>query len=30
VFIIDHGVIVASGTPDELKRQVSGDVVTLR
>ena len=30
VFIIDHGVIVAVGTPDELKRQVSGDVVTLR
>ncbi len=30
VFIIDHGTIVASGTPDELKRQISGDVVTLR
>jgi ABC-2 type transport system ATP-binding protein len=30
VFIIDHGVIVAAGTPDELKRRVSGDVVTLR
>ncbi len=30
VFIIDHGVIVGSGTPDELKRQVSGDVVTLQ
>lgn len=29
VFIIDHGVIVADGTPDELKRRVSGDVVTL-
>jgi ABC-2 type transport system ATP-binding protein len=29
VFIIDNGVTVASGTPDELKRQVSGDVVTL-
>jgi ABC-2 type transport system ATP-binding protein len=29
VFIIDNGVIVGSGTPDELKRQVSGDVVTL-
>jgi ABC-2 type transport system ATP-binding protein len=27
--IIDHGVIVARGTPDELKRQVAGDVVTL-
>jgi ABC-2 type transport system ATP-binding protein len=30
VFIIDHGVIVAEGTPDELKRRVSGDVVTLQ
>jgi ABC-2 type transport system ATP-binding protein len=30
VFIIDHGVIVADGTPDELKRRISGDVVTLR
>jgi ABC-2 type transport system ATP-binding protein len=30
VFIIDHGTIVASGTPDELKRRISGDVVTLR
>jgi ABC-2 type transport system ATP-binding protein len=30
VFIIDHGIIVAVGTPDELKRRVSGDVVTLR
>src|SRR6202453_3223450 len=29
VFIIDHGVIVGEGTPDELKGQVSGDVVTL-
>ena len=29
VFIVDNGVTVASGTPDELKRQVSGDVVTL-
>ena len=29
VFIIDNGVIVGSGTPDELKRQVTGDVVTL-
>lgn len=27
--IIDHGEIVAGGTPDELKRQVAGDVVTL-
>jgi ABC-2 type transport system ATP-binding protein len=30
VFIIDNGVIVAEGTPDELKRRVSGDVVTLQ
>ena len=29
LFVIDHGVIVAVGTPDELKRGVSGDVVTL-
>jgi len=27
--IIDHGVIVAEGTADDLKRQVAGDVVTL-
>jgi ABC-2 type transport system ATP-binding protein len=27
--IIDHGKIVAAGTPDELKRQVAGDVITL-
>ena len=27
--IIDHGPIVAEGTPTELKRQVAGDVVTL-
>jgi ABC-2 type transport system ATP-binding protein len=27
--IIDHGRIVAEGTPDELKRQVAGDVVTV-
>ncbi|HEV2954271.1 MAG TPA: ATP-binding cassette domain-containing protein [Candidatus Dormibacteraeota bacterium] len=27
--IIDHGKIVAEGTPDELKRQVAGDVITL-
>jgi len=30
VFIIDHGVIVAEGTPEELKQGISGDVVTLR
>jgi ABC-2 type transport system ATP-binding protein len=29
VAIIDQGRIVAEGTPDELKRQISGDVVTL-
>jgi ABC-2 type transport system ATP-binding protein len=27
--IIDHGQIVAEGTPDALKRQVSGDAITL-
>jgi ABC-2 type transport system ATP-binding protein len=30
VFVIDNGVIAAAGTPDELKRRISGDVVTLR
>jgi ABC-2 type transport system ATP-binding protein len=30
LFVIDHGEIVAEGTPDALKRRVSGDVVTLR
>jgi ABC-2 type transport system ATP-binding protein len=29
IAIIDHGQIVAEGTPDELKRQIAGDVVTL-
>ncbi|MBV8084017.1 MAG: DUF4162 domain-containing protein, partial [Chloroflexi bacterium] len=29
ILIIDHGRIVAEGTPDELKRQIAGDVVTL-
>jgi ABC-2 type transport system ATP-binding protein len=29
IFIIDHGKIVASGTPAELKRRISGDLVTL-
>jgi ABC-2 type transport system ATP-binding protein len=29
VAIIDHGKIVAEGTPDELKRQVAGDAITL-
>ncbi len=27
--IIDHGRIVAEGTPDQLKRQIAGDIVTL-
>jgi len=30
LFIVDRGVTVAVGTPDELKRRISGDVVTLR
>ena len=29
IAIIDHGKIVAEGTPEELKRAVAGDVVTL-
>jgi ABC-2 type transport system ATP-binding protein len=29
LLIIDHGRIVAEGTPDELKRRIGGDVVTL-
>jgi len=28
IFIIDHGKVVASGTPAELKRRISGDLVT--
>ncbi|MEV4185370.1 ATP-binding cassette domain-containing protein [Streptosporangium canum] len=28
--IVDHGLIVAEGTPDRLKQEVAGDVVTLR
>ncbi|RJL32844.1 ATP-binding cassette domain-containing protein [Bailinhaonella thermotolerans] len=28
--IVDHGRVVAAGTPGELKRRVSGDVITLR
>ncbi|MGH2469296.1 MAG: ATP-binding cassette domain-containing protein [Chloroflexota bacterium] len=27
--IIDHGLIVAEGTPDELKHEIAGDVVTV-
>jgi ABC-2 type transport system ATP-binding protein len=30
LFVIDDGITVAAGTPDELKRRVSGDVVTLQ
>jgi ABC-2 type transport system ATP-binding protein len=30
LFVVDRGVTVAAGTPDELKRRVSGDVVNLR
>ena len=29
IFVIDHGRIVASGSPDELKRRIAGDVVTV-
>ena len=29
VLVIDNGKIIASGAPEELKRQISGDVVTL-
>ena len=29
IAIIDHGKIVADGTPEELKREVAGDLVTL-
>ena len=29
IAIIDHGEIVAEGTPTELKREISGDVVTV-
>jgi len=29
VLVIDHGKIVAEGTPEELKRRISGDVITL-
>jgi ABC-2 type transport system ATP-binding protein len=29
VAIIDHGKIVAEGTPEELKREVAGDLITL-
>ncbi len=28
ILIIDHGKIVATGTPEELKRRISGDLVT--
>ncbi len=29
IMVIDHGKIIAVGSPDELKRRISGDVVTL-
>jgi len=29
ILVIDHGRIVASGTPEDLKRQVSGDAIAL-
>ena len=29
VLVIDHGKIIAEGVPEELKRRISGDVVTL-
>jgi ABC-2 type transport system ATP-binding protein len=29
ILVIDHGKIVAEGTPDELKRRIAGDVITL-
>src|ERR671917_1405127 len=29
ILVIDHGVIVAAGTPDQLKSQVGGDVLTV-
>jgi ABC-2 type transport system ATP-binding protein len=29
ILVIDHGAIVASGTPDELKSRVGGDVLTV-
>ncbi|GAB3888843.1 daunorubicin resistance protein DrrA family ABC transporter ATP-binding protein [Microbispora bryophytorum subsp. camponoti] len=28
--IVDHGIVVAAGTPAELKREIAGDVVSLR
>jgi ABC-2 type transport system ATP-binding protein len=30
ILIIDHGGIVAQGSPDELKRRMSGDIVTIQ
>jgi ABC-2 type transport system ATP-binding protein len=29
ILVIDYGQIVAAGTPDDLKRRISGDVITL-
>ena len=30
IYVIDHGTIIARGTPDELKRQVGGDILEVR
>ncbi|MEV0617953.1 ATP-binding cassette domain-containing protein [Nonomuraea sp. NPDC050404] len=30
LMIVDHGLVVAEGTPGDLKREVSGDVISLR
>ncbi len=30
IFVINHGQIIARGTPDELKRQVGGDILEIR
>ncbi|NEE00502.1 ATP-binding cassette domain-containing protein [Phytoactinopolyspora halotolerans] len=29
ILVMDHGTVVAEGTPDELKRRISGDIITL-
>lgn len=30
IFVVNHGQIIARGTPDELKRQVGGDILEIR